>query len=74
MFDERLSPRRRLPTSRMDGLGNRYEKRQLANGADFEIIKNFYTPPQFQDLFGDYGDDLSYEELDHFWVFSYRRK
>jgi demethylmenaquinone methyltransferase/2-methoxy-6-polyprenyl-1,4-benzoquinol methylase len=74
MFDERLSPRRRLPTSRVDRRGNRYEERQLANGARFEIIKNFYTPQQFQDLFGDNGDNLSYEELDHFWVFSYRRK
>jgi SAM-dependent methyltransferase len=74
MFDERLSPRRRLPTSRIDAVGNRYEKRQLANGACFEIIKNFYTPQQFQELFGDYGDHLSYEEVDHFWVFNYRLK
>ena len=74
MVDERLSPRRRLPTSRIDAFGNRYEKRQLANGAGFEIIKNFYTPLQFQALFGGYGEALSYEELDHFWVFNYRRK
>ena len=71
LFDERLSPRRRLPTSRTDAAGNRYEMRQLTNGSDFEIIKNFYTEQQFQEFFGAYGDELTYEELDHFWVFSY---
>jgi SAM-dependent methyltransferase len=71
MFDERLSPRRRLPTSRTDAAGNRYERRELANGARFEIIKNFYTATQFRDLFDDHGCDLSYAELDHFWVLRY---
>jgi SAM-dependent methyltransferase len=74
MFDERASPRRRLPTSRTDDAGNRYEIRELANGSHFEIIKNFYTQQQFQDLFVSYGYAMSYEELDHFWVFSYRVK
>ena len=37
----------------------------------FEIIKNFYTATQFRDLFDDHGCDLSYAELDHFWVLRY---
>lgn len=47
LFDERLSPRRRLPTSRIDAFGNRYEKRQLANsvtlGMSFTAEKIFET-------------------------------
>jgi len=74
MFDERLSPRRRLPASRTDDAGNRYEIRELSNGSHFEIIKNFYTQQQFQELFGHHGYDVSYEELDHFWVSNYRVK
>ena len=74
MFDERFNPKRRLPTSRTDNAGNRYEMRKLSTGARFEIIKNFYTESQFRELFADYGQDVSYEELDNFWVLSYRVK
>ena len=39
LFDERWTPNRRLPTSRTDAVGNRYEMRQLSSGTRFEIIK-----------------------------------
>ena len=74
MFDERLTSKRDLPTSRTDAAGNRYEMRTLRNGSAFEIIKNFYTEQQFHELFGDYGHDFAYEGLRSFWVLSYRVK
>ena len=72
MFDERPTAGRGLPTSRMDTAGNRYEMRHLRNGERFEIIKNFYGGEQLGELFGPYGHECSYEELENFWVFSYR--
>jgi demethylmenaquinone methyltransferase/2-methoxy-6-polyprenyl-1,4-benzoquinol methylase len=72
MFDERLTSNRRLPTSRTDAVGNRYEMRQLSSGTRFEIIKNFYDAPQLKECFGEYGQAFSYQELQYFWVFSYQ--
>ena len=72
MFDERHTAGRRLPASRTDAAGNRYEMRRLGNGERFEIIKNFYGGEQLEALFSRYGHAHSYEELQNFWVFSYR--
>ena len=74
MFDERETEgrRRRVPTARHDAAGNRYEPRQLANGARFEILKNFYDEPFFQRAFAPYTSDLVYEELQYFWALTYR--
>lgn len=71
MFDERETPGRPLPASRIDDAGNRYERRKLANGERFEIIKNFYDHPRLESLFAPFARDSSYDELDHFWLFSY---
>jgi demethylmenaquinone methyltransferase/2-methoxy-6-polyprenyl-1,4-benzoquinol methylase len=72
LFDERWTPTRRLPTSRTDVVGNRYEMRQLSSGTRFEIIKNFYDASQLQERFGEYGQAFAYQELPYFWVFSYQ--
>jgi len=72
MFDERPTAGRGLRTSRTDATGNRYEMRSLLNGERFEIIKNFYSGEQLEELFSRYGHECSYEELENFWVFSYR--
>jgi demethylmenaquinone methyltransferase/2-methoxy-6-polyprenyl-1,4-benzoquinol methylase len=74
MMDERDTEgrRRRVPTSRTDAAGNRYERRRLENGDQFEIIKNFYDEGFFRRRFGEYGFDLVCEELRYFWTLRYR--
>ena len=72
MFDERPIAVRGLPASRADPAGNRYELRRLANGERFEIIKNFYDGKVLAEMFGTYGRACSYEDLENFWVFTYR--
>ncbi len=72
MFDERDTEERRVPTSRRDETGNRYEPRKLASGERFEIIKNFFDGEELRMLLGLRAVDLSYRELRCFWVLEYR--
>jgi len=72
MFDELESEERRVAASRMDEARNRYEKRRLASGDQFEIIKNFFGRERLSDLFGDYALDFTYRQLRFFWVLQYR--
>jgi cyclopropane fatty-acyl-phospholipid synthase-like methyltransferase len=72
MFDERPTAGRPHPMSRTDDTGNRYEWRELARGGRFEIIKNFFDRPLTRHIFAGYGCDFTYEELEHFWLLSYR--
>lgn len=72
MFDERETAGRRPPTSRVDAAGNRYERRRLAGGERFEIIKNFFAPDRLAALVAPYARDVVCEELDALWVLGYR--
>lgn len=72
MFDERESEERRVPTSRMDEVGNRYEPRRLVSGERFEIIKNFFDGERLRRLLGPRATDFTYRELRCFWVLQYR--
>jgi len=76
MFDERATEERRVrvPSSRMDEVGNRYEKRTLLSGDAFEIIKNFFGPGRRRDLFHGYALDFTYRELRFFWALEYRTR
>jgi len=78
MMDERETDgrRRRAPGSRTDAAGNRYELRRLANGDEFEIIKNFYDEAFFRQRLRPYTSDVDvvYEELEHLWTLRYRMR
>ena len=72
MFDERESGERRVPASRMDDAGNRYERRKLGSGEQFEIIKNLFEADRLSDLVGGYALGVTYRELRFFWTLEYR--
>ena len=73
MFDERVAGERehRIPASRTDEAGNRYELRRLESGAQFEIVKNAFDRGSLERAFGPYATDLAYRELRHFWALDY---
>ena len=71
MFDERETPVRPVPASRVDEAGNRYEMRRLSNGERFEIIKNFFEEGELRDLLARYGRSVKFEALEAFWVVTY---
>jgi SAM-dependent methyltransferase len=73
MFDERVADERegRVPASRTDEAGNRYELRRLESGAQFEIVKNTFDRGSLERVFGPYVTDLVYRELRYFWTLDY---
>ncbi|HKW91820.1 MAG TPA: class I SAM-dependent methyltransferase [Methylomirabilota bacterium] len=73
MFDERLTDAReeRVPTSRTDEAGNRYEIRRLASGEHFEIVKNRFDRARLERLIAPRARSLAYEELGYFWTLEY---
>jgi len=71
LFDERESESRGRATARVDAAGNRYEKRRLADGSRFEILKNWYDEAALEMLFRERGRGFWCRQLEHFWVCGY---
>ena len=57
---------------RLDGEGNLLEVRRLSDGRRFEIVKNFPTPNDLQELFRPYAKHAKYQEITGSWVFVYQ--
>ena len=74
MFDERDAPDRRAPASRVDEAGNRYERRRLAAGGEFEIVKNFFDGDGLARRLVAHGRAFVFEELERFWMLAYRAR
>jgi SAM-dependent methyltransferase len=74
MFDERDTPDRQAAASRVDASGNRYERRRLAGGREFEIVKNFFDGDGLARRLAAHGRDFAFEELERFWMLSYRAR
>lgn len=70
LFDNRYVEGSSTPLSRTDQAGNTYQLRQLADGSEQEVLKNF---PRRQDLEASLADtfcDITIEERHYFWVAS----
>jgi ubiquinone/menaquinone biosynthesis C-methylase UbiE len=57
---------RRAPFRR-DEEGNTYDLRNLKDGSQFEILKNYFTKPEWQDYLASFGT-LHIKELDYVWA------
>jgi SAM-dependent methyltransferase len=72
LFDNRFVPGSSTPIARVDEAGNSYQRRTLANGESYEVIKNFPSPQDVRDqLEGGWGRAIRFTELDFFWIASY---
>jgi ubiquinone/menaquinone biosynthesis C-methylase UbiE len=57
---------RRAPVRR-DADGNTYDLRNLKDGSQFEILKNYFTRDEWQEYLGPFGT-VHIEELDYVWA------
>lgn len=60
-----------LPIVHTDGDGNTYQDRQLDDGSRHRILKNFPGVLELEAAIEDLGVNPRYEELDHYWWFTY---
>jgi SAM-dependent methyltransferase len=72
MFDQFYIDGVSSPISRKDEWDNLYTVRTLANGAKYEIVKNYPSDEELIDVFSDVGEDIVVTRLREFWTISAR--
>lgn len=70
--DNRFVPGSSTPLARHDEEGNTFQLRALADGSRHEVLKNFPTPGELQEVLGPFSGDFEVLTSDYFWCASYR--
>jgi SAM-dependent methyltransferase len=70
MIDENLVTNVGAPISRSDAAGDTWQRRWLATGERFEIIKNYPDRVELEHSLAELCDDIRVLELNHFWALS----
>jgi demethylmenaquinone methyltransferase/2-methoxy-6-polyprenyl-1,4-benzoquinol methylase len=56
------------PISRTDAEGNTYQMRKLANGEQFEVLKNFPSAPELTEAVRPVAREAHLESLTYYWL------
>jgi len=59
------------PISRQDGEGNTYQLRELDDGSEHEIMKNFPTDSELHDAIAEAATQVEVSRLEYYWILSY---
>jgi hypothetical protein len=70
LVDNRYVPGSSTPISRTGEDGDTYQRRRLADGREYEIVKNFPGREQIAADLEAAATDLAWTELDYYWVAS----
>jgi demethylmenaquinone methyltransferase/2-methoxy-6-polyprenyl-1,4-benzoquinol methylase len=62
------------PLSRTDAEGNTYQLRKLANGEDFEVLKNYPTPEELAAAIRPVAREGHLESLTYYWLMVFTLK
>lgn len=62
------------PISRRDAEGNSYQVRKLANGEDYEVVKNFPTEDELRAAVADVAAEAHLESLRYYWLLVFRTR
>jgi ubiquinone/menaquinone biosynthesis C-methylase UbiE len=68
LLDNRYVPGSNNPVTRTGPGGDTYQRRQLADGRGFEVLKNFPTRPQLQADLAGHATGLAWTELEYYWL------
>jgi len=66
--DNRFVEENSTPLSRRDAYGNTWQRRRLADGSEFEIVKNFPTPEELSAVTRAQLTGVSIRLLDYYWI------
>ena len=73
VLDNRYVEGSNHPIASTDGDGNTYQRRRLANGAPYDVLKNFPGEAELRAaLAGRAGSIDPLRELEHYWLLTYR--
>jgi SAM-dependent methyltransferase len=70
LVDNRYVPGSSTPISQTGADGDTYQRRRLADGREYEIVKNFPGREQIAADLETAAADLAWTELDYYWVAS----
>lgn len=74
ILDNQFHPGSSTPLSRRDEEGNTYQMRKLANGDEFEILKNFPTPDELKAAVEGFAREAHLETLQYYWLLHFTLK
>ena len=60
--------------TRVDEYGNTFQRRNLENGATYEVLKNFPTQAFLFDKLSKFATDINFFELEYYWIATCKRK
>ena len=72
LLDNSAAQCERLPITFTDSDGNTYQDRQTDDGRVHRLLKNFPDEGELRALVGERAEDVRYEALAHFWMFTYQ--
>jgi ubiquinone/menaquinone biosynthesis C-methylase UbiE len=62
------------PIRRQDSAGNTYQIRQLSNGTQHEVIKNYPSESELRDIFAPFAEQIRFRLFKYYWLLSYSVK
>jgi SAM-dependent methyltransferase len=68
ILDNQFAEWSSTPLSRRDAEGNTYQMRKLANGEQFEVLKNFPTARELADAVRPVAREAHLESLTYYWL------
>ena len=71
-IDNRFVEGDSTPLSRRDEAGDTWQKRRLADGGVFEVMKNFPAEDEIRTALAPFSDEIEIRLRDHFWMAIYR--
>ncbi len=63
-----------LPVTHTDDAGNTYQTRNLEDGTQHLVLKNFPSESFIRDLLKDRTSDLSFIQLQYYWIMTYKKR
>lgn len=74
ILDNSYSEGSSTPVARRDAEGNTYQMRRLANGEDYEVLKNFPTESELREVVAPVAAEAHLESLQYYWMLVLRTR
>ena len=70
-IDNRYVPGSSTPITKLDDVGNTYQRRRLRSGEEHLVLKNFPSEEELQNAVEDCASNVQIIRLSYFWILTY---